>query len=220
MVRAVVSRSPHREVGIVNAAWLLEHPVDHESHLEKGFIMIALACPVVIDIKHQPLEVWLDDAHTEKYTPDFEVTYSDGHSVIVEVKPEKFLAEAAARLSQARERLAAEGWRFMVVTDQQIQRNGLAARALLLMRYARLDLDPQSALDCKRLLEAQFQGSAKVADLVNAGVPEDLIWSMVARHQLQIPRGLNINLHESVTTSTDTGDCHDFFCQWLGIEAR
>ena len=54
MARKIVSRSPHREVVVVNAAWLLDHPVEHESHLERRFIIAALACPVVTDIVHQP----------------------------------------------------------------------------------------------------------------------------------------------------------------------
>jgi hypothetical protein len=46
MSRKVVTRAPHREVGVVNAGWLLNHPVEHESHLERRFVMVALSCPV------------------------------------------------------------------------------------------------------------------------------------------------------------------------------
>jgi len=217
MIRKVVTRSPHREVGIVNAGWLLEHPVEHESHLEKRFVMVALSCPVVIDIKHQPIEVMLGDAHDQKYTPDFEVAYHDGQTAIVEVKPEVFLEEAKPKLDQARAYFSALGRRYLVITDKQVDANGLSARALLLMRYGRLGLDEAAALECKQLLDNRFNGSAHVRDLMNRGVSEALVWSMVARHQLQMPAGLNVNPNEKVTTNNSTGDCHDFFLEWLGI---
>jgi hypothetical protein len=71
----------------VNPRWLLDHGVEHESHLEKRFIMVALSCPVVVDIVHQPLQLTLchEDGTTEKYTPDFKVTFRDQSSTIVEV---------------------------------------------------------------------------------------------------------------------------------------
>jgi hypothetical protein len=47
-----------REVGIINPTWLLVHEVEHESHT-KCFIMVALSYPLVVDILHQPLEIWL-----------------------------------------------------------------------------------------------------------------------------------------------------------------
>ncbi len=83
MTRKVVTRAPHREVGVVNPAWLLDHAVEHESHLERRFIMVALACPVVLDIVHQPLQLTLvvdsGQGPTErKYTPDFRLTLADG----------------------------------------------------------------------------------------------------------------------------------------------
>ena len=50
MTRKIVKRAPHREVGVINAAWLLNHPVEHESHLERRFVITALAWHVVKDI--------------------------------------------------------------------------------------------------------------------------------------------------------------------------
>ena len=77
MSRKVVTRAPHREVGVVNPAWLLDHSVHHESHLERRFIMVALACPVVSDIVHQPFTMDLnwDGPEGRRYTPDFKLTF-------------------------------------------------------------------------------------------------------------------------------------------------
>ncbi|MEO8390675.1 TnsA endonuclease N-terminal domain-containing protein [Polaromonas sp.] len=218
MTRKVVTRAPAREVGAVNAAWLLEQPVEHESHLEKRFIMIALSCPVVTHIVHQPMTMELIYGPNEraKYTPDFKVRFRDGDQIIVEVKPEVFISENKRTLEAAKKQLAGEGTRYAVFTDKQIDANGLAARALLLMRYGRLWLSDDDALECKRLLEDECAGSARVSSLMARGVSESLIWNMVARHQLRVPAGLNINPHETVEINTPLGECHDYFCAWFG----
>ena len=217
MVRKVVSRSPHREVGIVNPAWLLNHEVEHESHLERRFIMVALSCPVVVDIEHQPLEIWLGPDKTQKYTPDFRVKFCDGDSVIVEVKPEVFVKKHAERLSAAEGQFSAGHQKFLVVTDKHIDNNGLSARAMLLMRYGRLQFSADDALACQKLLQETCNGSATVKQLVEQGASEELIWTMVARHNLRIPAGLSIDPSETVSINQTQGGCHDFFCTWFGL---
>lgn len=218
MTRKVVTRAPHREVGIVNASWLLDHEIEHESHLEKRFIMVALSCPVVVDVAHQPFEVWLDPEKTKKYTPDFLVTFGNGDKVVVEVKPEVFLKENQALHHAARHALAIMGFQFLVVSDKQIDAHGLSSRALLLMRYGRLFLDEAQALQCRQILEDRFQGSASVTDLLEHGVAEETIWNLVARHQLKVPSGISLSPAETVSRHSTKEDCHAFFCTWLGLE--
>ncbi len=111
MPRNPVPRNPQREVGMVNPAWLQDHEVKHDSWLERRFIMVALSCPVVVEIEAQPIEMWLGS--NEKYTPDFLVRYQDGDKVIVEVKPEKFLPEHADRLRRAEHQLRQNGEKFI-----------------------------------------------------------------------------------------------------------
>ncbi|MHB8948619.1 MAG: TnsA endonuclease N-terminal domain-containing protein [Rhodoferax sp.] len=219
MPRKVVTRNPHREVGVLNPGWLLDHPVEHESNLEKNFIMVALACPVVKDIVHQPITLTLvhPNGESQKYTPDFRVRLTDDTQIIVEVKPEVFVAENKVKHDLAKGQLASEGTPFLVVTEKHINANGLSARAILLMRYGRLSFDEDSALECKQLLEEEFRGSAQVHELVSKGVSESLVWKMVAAHQLRVPVGLNINPQETVELNTQKGDCHDYFCTWFGI---
>lgn len=217
MTRKVVTRAPHREVGIVNASWLLDHGVEHESHLEKRFIMVALSCPVVVDIAHQPFEVWLGPDQTHKYTPDFLITFADGSKVVIEVKPETFLKEHRARLAAARTHLSGLGYAFLIVTDKHVDAHGLSSRALLLMRYGRLLISTQDALMCRQLLEDQFRGNAAVRDLVAHGVSEQTIWNLVATHQFRVPAGLNVSDRESVSINHSEEDCHAFFCTWLGL---
>lgn len=222
MTRKVVTRTPHREVGVVNPSWLLQHPVEHESHLEKRFILVALSCPIVTDIIHQPmtLELIYGDDQVEKYTPDFKVAFANGDSVIIEVKPEKYVSEHARKLTAARQQLASSGDKFEIVTENHIDANGLSARALLLMRYGRLWLDPDEAMACKRLLEERFAGSARVHDLVSHGISEALIWNLVANHDLKVPIGLRVDLDSTVAINDFAGDHHDYFRSWFGLTSR
>jgi len=217
MTRKVVTRAPHREVGIVNAAWLLDHEVEHESYLEKRFIMVALSCPVVLDIVHQPFEVWLGPDNTHKYTPDFLITFANGDKVVIEVKPEVFLKENEVRLTAARSHLAGLGYIFLIVTEKHIDAHGLSSRALLLMRYGRLFISASDALKCRQILEDQFRGNAIVRDLVEHGVSEATIWNLVATHHFRVPAGLNVSDRETVSINHSQEDCHAFFRTWLGL---
>ncbi|MDP3883661.1 TnsA endonuclease N-terminal domain-containing protein [Hydrogenophaga sp.] len=217
MTRKVVTRTPHREVGIVNASWLLDHEIEHESHLEKRFIMIALSCPVVRDIVHQPFEIWLGPDKTQKYTPDFLITLADGSKVVIEVKPEVFLDENKARLDAAKIHLSGLGYPFLVVTDKHIDAHGLSSRALLLMRYGRLFISESETLECRRLLEEQFKGSASVKALVEQGASESAIWNLVATHQFRVPAGLSLSESETVYINHREEDCHAFICTWFGV---
>ncbi|MDO8905428.1 TnsA endonuclease N-terminal domain-containing protein [Hydrogenophaga sp.] len=217
MTRKVVTRSPKREVGVVNAAWLLDHEVEHESHLERRFIMVALSCPLVVDIIHQPLVVWLGPDQTHRYTPDFLVTFASGEQVVIEVKPDVFLKKHRARLDAARTSLAGFGYSFLIVTDKHIDADGLGARAMLLMRYGRLLIGEAERIKCKQILEERFSGSATVKDLIAQGIPEEVIWNLVATHVLRIPAGLSISDAETVSLNLTKEESHDFFCTWLGL---
>ena len=219
MPREVVTRSPHREVGVVNAGWLLDHSVHHESSLERRFIMVALSCPVVRDIHHQPCEIDLTLAPDEtcRYTPDFLVNLMDGTEVIVEVKPEKFVPEHARKLNAARAAFNLRGIEFETYTDKVIDAQGLSARAILLMRFGRMTFSLEQAMKCKAELQSRCEGSASVRDLVANGVNEDLIWNLVATHELRVPTGLNLSDEEIVSINQHQGDCHVYFRQWFGV---
>lgn len=222
MTRKVVNRSPHREVGIVNAPWLLSHPVEHESHLERRFIMVALACPVVTDIVHQPETVvlTLSDGSEHRYTPDFLIRFADGTEVICEVKPEVFLLKTKDLRAAADALFGARNLHYVTVTDRQIDDNHRSARAILLMRFARLDFSPEQAAECKRLLEEEMAGSASISALVERGVSEGLIWNMVAKHALRTEIALNIGADEPIHLNEPMENCHDQFQRWFSAPAR
>jgi hypothetical protein len=192
MTRKVVTGSPHREVGLVNPRWLINHPIHHESHLERRFVMAALACPVVTDIIHQPIEV----------------------------KPTKFLPKHQETLEAAGEVLARQGKKYLVITDSEIDRDGLGKRAILLMRYARMQLDPETVHHCIRLVETMATQDPTLRELLAEGLSEAEIWNLVARHELRIPPGILLEANTPVSINNQKENCHDQLCAWFGVEAR
>lgn len=221
MTHKVVTRSPHREVGIVNARWLLDHPVQHESHLERRFIIAALSCPVVCDIQHQPFTLQLSENGTaRKYTPDFLITFRDATSLVVEVKPQAYLKRHEMRLLAAEQVLQSQGLSFFIATDTLIDGKGLAARSMLLMRYGRVHFSDDQALEMLQALQRTSIGNASISELLNHGLSEDMVWSLVARHKCHVPTDFQVTRDQIITTTPYTGDCHDYFLSWFGVAQR
>lgn len=221
MTRKVVTRAPHREVGIVNAGWLLDHPVQHESHLERRFIIAALSCPVVCDIQHQPFTLQLSEAGSpRKYTPDFLITFRDSTSLVVEVKPEAYLKRHEERLHAAEQVLQAQGQRFFVATDKLIDGKDLSGRAMLLMRYGRMHCTEVEIQERLNVLGRVGQNIVSVQQLVDDGLPEEMVWSLVARHHCHVPSDFQIDRTQAITITPYAGDCHDYFQSWFGVAQR
>lgn len=217
MVRKVITRSPHREVGTVNAEWLLSHPVHHESHLERRFIMICLACPCIRNVEHQPETIEISGEKKSKYTPDFRITFDDGQQEIVEVKPKIFVAKHQKKLELAERVFRLQGQKFHVITDQEIDRNGLGLRAIHLISFARLwvPIDQEEAL--LKDLQDVWGGSAQVKQLIAKGYASYVIWNLVARQKLQMPSGINLTDHETVAVNQTKENASDFFRSWFDI---
>jgi hypothetical protein len=224
MARKVVTRSPHREVGIVNAGWLLDHPVGHESRLERRFVIAALSCPVVQDIVQKPIRIALEDlgAHQNKriYTPTFKVDLRDGASIIIEVKPRSFVREHAGLLDAVERELRNGGLRFLVLTEVAIDGKALSTRAMLLMRYGRLRFADADAHQCLEALRSACKEDIAVKVLVQQGLPEALIWNLVARHECRVPADFAVDEHQVVTTKPFQGNNHDYFLSWFGLAHR
>ncbi|WP_326999397.1 Tn7 transposase TnsA N-terminal domain-containing protein [Comamonas testosteroni] len=221
MTRKVVTRAPHREVGIVNAGWLLDHPVQHESHLERRFIIAALSCPVVCDIQHQPFTLQLSEASsTRKYTPDFLITFRDSTSLVVEVKPRTYIKRHEARLRAAEQMLQYQGQRFFLATDAFIDGKDLSARAMLLMRYGRMHCSEIQVQETLNGLQRAGRNIVSVQQLVEEGLSEDMVWCLVARHLCHVSSDFEINLTQAITITPYAGDCHDYFQSWFGAAHR
>lgn len=123
--RRVVTRSPSQNVGVVCCPWLQAEPIEHESITERWFLLIAVLLPRLQRIAHQPFRLELpsmgDGTMDVTYVPDFLLQFESGESVVIEVKPEKFLPEHRAKLAAAAEALRAQGQAFFVVTDKVLR---------------------------------------------------------------------------------------------------
>lgn len=217
MTREIVPRNPHREVGRINCGWLLDHPVEHESHLERRFVMAALACPVVKDIVQQPRTLALKDGETEyAYTPDYQIFLLEGGYVYVEVKPRVFVTKHAAKFELASRLLEGEGSVFRVVTDEMIDADALSARAALLMSYGRLRYSDEEVFECQRELRRRFPDGARVQQLVQAGIAEALVWHLVTRHLCRVTRDFVFEPDQLIHTDQVQGDNNDYLGAWFG----
>ncbi|MGY3146486.1 hypothetical protein ACVWYQ_003485 [Bradyrhizobium sp. USDA 3397] len=61
--------------------------VEHESALERDFVLLVAFLDPGATITSQPVTIWFDDgARRRRYTPDFRVSWSSGGTELVEVK--------------------------------------------------------------------------------------------------------------------------------------
>lgn len=133
--RKVVTRSPKRTVGLINCPWFQDKPIEHESRLEKHFVYRALLMPGLATIEHQPFKLLIPNTR-QSYTPDFLLTFNDGHALVVEVKRSERIKALKDRLDLIAVLLAKRGLSFFVVHQGQIDGDFRAQRAGLVRRYA------------------------------------------------------------------------------------
>ena len=163
--RQVVKPTTHRSVGIVNASWFQPEGIVHESELEAAFVRHAILCPAVLSIQAQPFRLdWVDeDGNARQYVPDYLVTLSDRHRVVVEVRPVRFVGKDHAKFDATAATLASKEIGFVVVSDEHVSE--LRQRAgRLILRSARGELTED-----KR---------SRASDLVRAAGTAGLAWEV------------------------------------------
>jgi TnsA endonuclease N terminal len=174
----------------------------HESALERDFVMLATFRDATAQIISQPITLaFQDDSGPRRYTPDYLVRWTDGRSELVEVKYRADLRENWSRLRPAFE--IARSWarehqaRFRIATERGIRCPMLAnARRLLPLRTVPLDVDIAEEVRAvvRSLSEPTF------ADLV-AMLPNDrgpvlgTLWRMIARSDLRADLSAPIGFH-------------------------
>ena len=139
--RQVVKPTTHRSVGIVNASWFQPEGIVHESELEAAFVRHAILCPAVLSIQAQPFRLdWVDeDCIARQYVPDYLVTLSDRHRVVVEVRPLPFVGKDRRKFDAAAVTLVSKEIGFVVVSDEHVSESRQRAGRLIL-RSARGEL--------------------------------------------------------------------------------
>ncbi len=211
--RRIVTRSPHRSVGLVAAPWLQPHAIEHESELEKRFLDIALVCPSVCRIHSQPFV--LVDIADGNYTPDYLVRLRGGVELVVEVKPERFVERDRERFNAATAKLSERRIDFYVLNEHVLDERR-SGQGRLWRRYAMAALD-QSGHAALSELAAQPDG-VSMADAVAAGTAMTVIYRALARRELLSVDGLNLSMQTRLITPQPLEPCDErlYFDRWFG----
>lgn len=142
--RKVVTRKPHRKVGRIYIPRLQSFPVSWESELELSFIKQAICCPGVASVQSEPftLELLHEDFKGLRkiYSPDFLISFGNGHQLIAEVRHSSRLEQDVDFFQIFSKHAQEAGYSFAVFTEQTIRRHGCRLEnSDLLYRYSQKD---------------------------------------------------------------------------------
>lgn len=184
-----------------------------ESSLERDFVVLCQFSPDFIGIEEQPIVVPVPGGR--RYTPDFLVNWREPRPPdLVEVKYQTDLAAQAKilapKFAAAKAYAQDRGWRFMVMTDQEIRIPRLANAAFLLPFRGRA-IDPGL---CARLIQAlRNLGTANGAELLAAAFPRPdaqitalpALWHLIAGFQISA----DLNTELTMDTPLSLGGYRD-----------
>lgn len=213
--RKVVTRSPKRTVGRINCRWFQDEPIEHESRLEKRFLLRAILFPSLAHIQHQPFKLSLGGR--EHYTPDFLLTFSNGEQCVVEVKRAERIKELISRFDRIAQRLAEDQRRFFVIHNGQIEGQLRAHRAGLLRRYATMLL-PSSILQAVQLLVEKHAKGVSIKTLMDqTGASPIQLYALVARRVVTVSPGLLLSEDDLLfPVNKEVQHGADQFGNWFG----
>lgn len=212
--RKVVTRSPGHTVRSINLPHLQPKAIEADSSVERDFVYLAIAFPLLKTITHQPFELSLEAG---SYTPDFLVEFKDGSRIVVEVKPESKMGGFAEKLAQAKVQLAERGVAFIVAQDTLLRRDDIELRAKRIRRYAK----GQYPASEQELVIQSLQSSPRglsFKSLVSLGVQKITILHMVSHQKLQVNSNLDIDDDAFVQlpiTLNEEGNHAIRFANWL-----
>lgn len=173
--------------------------VEHESALERDFVLLASFDDAGATIVSQPMTIRFETADgPRRYTPDFGVNWSDGRYELVEVKYRADLHANWASLrpgfAAARDTASKANGRFRIATERAIRGPRLDnARRLLPLRRA--PLDAALAETAKSIVSRM--GAPTLRETVTA-MPCDrvmalgAVWRLMARGDLAFDRYLAV----------------------------
>ncbi|MFZ6657218.1 Tn7 transposase TnsA N-terminal domain-containing protein [Undibacterium sp. TJN19] len=190
--RKVITRSPHRTVGLVSCGWLQKEVIEYESQLERRFIQRMLLTPGVKHIIDQPFTVTYGEEEDKSYTPDFLVKFSSGRTLIVEVKPEVFVKKSVEMFNQVSSILKQRTFSFHVVTDRMIDDGDLPAKIELLLRYARGSIPDQSVQAVLRVMQATTDPVPIAVVMQMAQADKTVLLHMLGRRTLMFNDSISL----------------------------
>ncbi|WP_128083130.1 TnsA endonuclease N-terminal domain-containing protein [Collimonas arenae] len=217
--RKVVTRSPHRSVGIMACSWIQEIGIEYESQLERRFLQLALVSPHIKKIIHQPFKFeYTEHEKSRSYIPDFLLFFKDGGKIVVEVKPAKFVEKNRGKFNYAKSVLSQKKIPFVVVTDKQIHAGTAASSAALLLRYARGQISERSHVSCMQVAHAAT-GSISLGSLMKeADVSFGEVLHLIARGHLSTPAPLSIDVATPITPTAQGEENGTIcFCNWFNV---
>lgn len=215
--RRVVTRAPHRTVGVIMAGWLQPQPIEYESQLERRFVHLALVCPDVVGIQSQPFKLKYTEGDQERHhTPDYLVRLFDGRAVVAEVKPAKFLPAHRSKFDAASALLAHSGLAYHVITEAHVP----AARhqqVEVWLRYAR-GLPPARELSIALAALGEAAHGIELHKLLALGVSETTVFHLLGRRQIACADGLTSSDSTRLITLNHGDTQHERFCfdRWFG----
>ena len=215
--RKVVTRSPHRVVGLIACNWLQKLPIEYESQLEKRFIQKILLTPGVTEIIHQPFQIEYGEALEKKYTPDFLITLQDGTKIVVEVKPEKFIPKFADTFDAAGDILQQRNFKFCVVSELQIDIKDEPESIDLLLRYAKGSFPHSDIEAVKQFISCTIKREISIketCDSTNSSI--HLLFHMLGRRILRFSNEISTSINTLILGNSEgESDDNVFIPNWL-----
>ena len=190
--RKVVTRAPHRRVGLIACPWFQPDVIEYESLLERDFVRLALLDPQVSSISHQPFSLNLGEFGN--YVPDF-LLEGPGRRLVVEVKPEEraLNTKNKPRLACAERVLQERGFDFLIATEKFIRQDKRHERASILLRYARSQLPTDLSQRVAKVASRHPQGITIRALASEAQTSIDTVLHLVGRRRLRINKALSFD---------------------------
>ncbi|RED52895.1 TnsA endonuclease N-terminal domain-containing protein [Cohnella lupini] len=112
--------------------------VHWDSYLERDYIRLADFDAAVEEIYFQPVCIrYTYMGKTRRYYPDFKIISPDGHVIVIEVKPTKYLRHPKniVKYEVGKQFCEGKGWTFVIVTEEQIRPGYLQNNLALLRAY-------------------------------------------------------------------------------------
>lgn len=215
--RKVITRAPARTVRLKNLRGLLPAPVEADSTYEGAFAHRAALLPTSRSLTSQPFKLAVSPGG---YTPDFLQTFlhSDQWPAVIEIKPEAKIGKYSATFDAAAELLDRNGYRFFVLTEKTLYRDGIDSRARLLRRYAKAVYPPIYRQRMEHILGAYEKGLPIGTLCRKAAVRLEVVYHFIATRLLTTGPNLKIDESAVVRLCSSFGDPLTFdFEQWFGV---
>lgn len=214
--RKVVTRSPKRNVGLINCPWFQGQSIEHESRLEKHFVLRSILFPGLRSIQHQPFTMPLK-VHGERYTPDFLLTFDTGEELVFEVKRSERIKEHKERFDEIADLCRQANLCFCVVHQVQIDGQRRAERAALIRRYAMHHVAPALTQEIEAFVCQGAKGIPIQKLKKRFGLTQESVLALVANRRITLSKDLLISDEALVyPTNLEIKNASVQFGSWFG----